>query len=153
MVLFTKGMSMKSTGLEQKNNQGYESEEAERSSQKKKKMWKWRTRGKNKSCWPCSRSEVYNTNCTEQAASLRILGALKNRMYLWWSLCTLYLHACQVRVTVGSSGLRCCICVMYIECKFNSLLCWFCTSGLGLFLFQIFDQSLILFLVYADLTQ
>ena len=21
-------------------------------------------------------------------------------MYLWWSLCTLYLHACQVRVTV-----------------------------------------------------
>ena len=27
------------------------------------------------------------------------------RMYLWWSLCTLYLHACQVRVTVGDSGL------------------------------------------------
>ena len=27
------------------------------------------------------------------------------RMYLWWSLCTLYLHACQVRVTVGESGL------------------------------------------------
>ena len=26
-------------------------------------------------------------------------------MYLWWSLCTLYLHACQVRVTVGDSGL------------------------------------------------
>ena len=22
-------------------------------------------------------------------------------MHLWWSLCTLYLHACQVRVTVG----------------------------------------------------
>ena len=30
------------------------------------------------------------------------------RMYLWWSLCTLYLHACQVRVTVGDSGLCCC---------------------------------------------
>ena len=26
-------------------------------------------------------------------------------IYLWWSLCTLYLHACQVRVTVGDSGL------------------------------------------------
>ena len=31
------------------------------------------------------------------------------RMYLWWSLCTLYLHACEVRVTVGDSGLCCCI--------------------------------------------
>ena len=27
------------------------------------------------------------------------------RMYLRWSLCTLYLQACQVRVTVGDSGL------------------------------------------------
>ena len=27
------------------------------------------------------------------------------RMYLWWSLCTLYLQACQVRVTIGDSGL------------------------------------------------
>ena len=33
------------------------------------------------------------------------------RMYLWWSLCTLYSHACQVRVTVGNSGLCCCACV------------------------------------------
>ena len=32
-------------------------------------------------------------------------------LYLWWSLCTLYLHACQVRVTVGDSGLCCCACV------------------------------------------
>ena len=30
-------------------------------------------------------------------------------IYLWWSLCTFYLVACQVRVTVGSSGLCCCI--------------------------------------------
>ena len=37
------------------------------------------------------------------------------RMYLWWSLCTLYLHACQVRVTVGDSGLCCCTCVMYFQ--------------------------------------
>ena len=34
-------------------------------------------------------------------------------MYLWWSLCTLHLHAHQVRVTVGNSGLCCCTCVTY----------------------------------------
>ena len=34
------------------------------------------------------------------------------RTHLWWSLiCTLYLHVCQVRVTVGDSGLCCCTCV------------------------------------------
>ena len=32
-------------------------------------------------------------------------------MYLWWSWCTLYLHACQVRATEGDSGLCCCACV------------------------------------------
>ena len=37
------------------------------------------------------------------------------RMYLWWSLCPLYLHTCQGRVTVGNSGLCCCICVMYLQ--------------------------------------
>ena len=40
----------------------------------------------------------------------------KKRMYLWWGLCTLYLHACQVRVTVGDSGLHCCTCVTTLEC-------------------------------------
>ena len=28
---------------------------------------------------------------------------------MWWSLCTLYLFAGQVRVTVGDSGLCCCV--------------------------------------------
>ena len=37
------------------------------------------------------------------------------RMHLWWSLCTLCLHACQVRVTIGDSSLCCCTCVMYLE--------------------------------------
>ena len=36
------------------------------------------------------------------------------RMYLWWSLCALYLHACQVRVAVDDSGL-CCSCVTYFD--------------------------------------
>ena len=35
--------------------------------------------------------------------------------YLWWSLCTLYLHACQARVTIGDSGLCCCISVTYFK--------------------------------------
>ena len=30
-------------------------------------------------------------------------------MYLWWSVRTWYLHACQVGVTVDDSGL-CCVC-------------------------------------------
>ena len=42
-------------------------------------------------------------------------AAMFLRMYLWWSLYTLYLHACQVRVTVGDSGLCCCTCVKYLE--------------------------------------
>ena len=40
---------------------------------------------------------------------------------LWWSLCTLYLHACQVRVTIGDSGLCCCGCVMYFERQWTPL--------------------------------
>ena len=30
-----------------------------------------------------------------------VSSTLGSRMHLWWSLCTSYLHACQVRVTVG----------------------------------------------------
>ena len=40
---------------------------------------------------------------------------LKMRMYLWWRLRILYLPTCQVRVTVGDSGLCCCTCVRYFE--------------------------------------
>ena len=36
------------------------------------------------------------------------------RMYLWWILHAVYLHACQVRVTIGDSGL-CCVCVTSFE--------------------------------------
>ena len=39
-------------------------------------------------------------------------GISCNRMYLW-CLCTLYLHGCQVRFTVGDSGL-CCLLVLRI---------------------------------------
>ena len=40
---------------------------------------------------------------------------LKLKMYLWWCLCTLRLHACQVRVTMDDSGLCCYTCVTYFE--------------------------------------
>ena len=43
-----------------------------------------------------------------------------------WGLYTLYLHACQVRVAVGDSGLfRCCTCYVF-RALINSLVCWFC---------------------------
>ena len=42
-------------------------------------------------------------------------------MCFWWSLCTLYLHVCQVRVTVGDSGLCCCACDTYLERQLTPL--------------------------------
>ena len=63
-------------------------------------------------------------------------------VYLWWSLCPLRLHACLVRVTVGDSGLSCCACVNGILNANWLQVCWFCTSALGLVLFQICNISL-----------
>ena len=42
-------------------------------------------------------------------------------MYLWWSLCTLYVPICRVRVTIGDSGLCCCTCVTWFEPWFTPL--------------------------------
>ena len=42
-------------------------------------------------------------------------------LYLWWSLCTFYLPACQVTVTVRDSGLCCCTCVMSFEHQLTPL--------------------------------
>ena len=50
------------------------------------------------------------------------------RMYLCWSLCTLYWHAYQVRVTVGDSCLRCCVCVTSFE-RWLTPLCFFSFSS------------------------
>ena len=49
-----------------------------------------------------------NDNCSGSGV-ISALCICKKRMYLWWRSCTLYLHACQMRVTVGDSGL-CCSC-------------------------------------------
>ena len=45
-------------------------------------------------------------------AEIRIFVVV-GKMYLW-SVSTLYLLACQVRVTVGDSGL-CCVCATFFE--------------------------------------
>ena len=42
-------------------------------------------------------------------------------LYLWQSLRTLCLHACQVTVTVSHSGLCCCVCVTCFERKLTPL--------------------------------
>ena len=41
-------------------------------------------------------------------------------MWLWWSLYTLYLLICRVRVTIGNSGL-CCVCVTSFKCLLTPL--------------------------------
>ena len=80
-------------------------------------------------CTPVSRSvpEMYGIKVTWGHSFLR--------MCLWWSSCILYLHAGQVRVTVGDTGLYCrtcvtyfvgdsglcCVCVMYFECWLTPL--------------------------------
>ena len=57
------------------------------------------------------------------------MGTLKTslkRMYLSWSLCTLYLLACLVRVTVFDSGLLL-LCLWYVfQMLFNSHVCAVC---------------------------
>ena len=51
------------------------------------------------------------------------------RMYLWWSLWTLYLLACKVRVTVGESGLYCCWLCDLFWVLINPLVCCFISSN------------------------
>ena len=60
-------------------------------------------------------------------------------MHLWWSLCTLYLHACQVTVTIGSRLRSLLLYLCYVfQALINYLVCRFCMSTLGLLLFQIY---------------
>ena len=59
------------------------------------------------------RNPGYSPNCRDQRRSRRLLICLK--VYLWWGLCTLYLLAYQVRVTLGDSGLDCCVYLVFRE--------------------------------------
>ena len=58
-------------------------------------------------------SDASSGCCTLQFKILSLLALWAKRMYLWWGLCTSYLHACQMRVTVGDSCLCCCSYVTY----------------------------------------
>ena len=65
--------------------------------------------------------EVSSVRSTHRRWSLvftrmpRFWNRTRPRAPLGWSLCTLYLHACQLRVTVGDSNLCCCTWVSYFE--------------------------------------
>ena len=88
--------------------------------------------------WHASKCKVHKLNQRILSPGLRVNTRYINsiRGCLWWSLCTCYLLACQVRVTVGDSGLCCfCFCDVF-RVQINSLVCWFCTSALGLVLFH-----------------
>ena len=62
-----------------------------------------------------ARAESIHKGVNLRSKDVTTSTTTKKRLYLWWSLCTLYLHACQVRVTVGDSGLCSCTCVTYFE--------------------------------------
>ena len=64
------------------------------------------------------------------------------KVYLWWSLWTLYLHACQVRGTVGDLGLCGCVCVTSFECWLPSL----CVDSAGISVWASFCFIFFMFL-------
>ena len=76
--------------------------------------------GKNKVTYGVDKDDC---NGGRENLSLRIggrtnwgtVGIKVLMMYLWWSLCPLYLHACQVSIAIGNSGLCCCVCVTSFE--------------------------------------
>ena len=85
----------------------------------------------------------YVTACTLTSAFHRVKD--RKRMYLWWSLRPLYLLACQVRVTVGESGLRCCVYVTSFERQLTPL----CVDSRaeGLLVWPVFTYLLLLIVV------
>ena len=76
-------------------------------------------------CSQCAQSRKTTTVIPQNLKQNRAQRA--RQMYLWWSLYTLYVLACQVRVTVGDSGLCCNVCVTSLERLFTPL----CVDSLG----------------------
>ena len=69
-------------------------------------------------------------------SSVAHVNSSPRRVCLWSRLCPLYLLACQVRVTIGSSGL-CSVYVMAFEHLLAPFVFWCYTGSLGLIPFQI----------------
>ena len=86
----------------------------------------------------CPNQEVFSTqnvgNRGRRNQNALSWVSLLLRMNLWRSSCTLYLPACQVRVTVGDSGLCCCV-PCYTSDVYTALLTsflgWFYTCALS----------------------
>ena len=76
-------------------------------------------------CSQCGQSRKTTTVVPQNLKQNRSQSA--RQMYLWWSLCSLCLLACQVRVSIGDSGLCCCVCVTSFERLFSPL----CVDSLG----------------------
>ena len=57
--------------------------------------------------------QVLGHNCQTMNCGITFSFCSVSRMYFWWGLCPLYLHTCQVRVTIGNSGL-CCPCIFRV---------------------------------------
>ena len=78
--------------------------------------WWWWWRGRIADLLSCRPWQVRVSCCCQTNTFNLIFYYYFFRIYLWlYTLCSLYLYACQVRVTVGDSGLCCCACVTYFE--------------------------------------
>ena len=63
------------------------------------------------------------------------------RIYPSGGFCTVYLHTCQVRVTIGDSGLCCCTCAMDFECTLTPV----CVDSFFVFFYVRFDMFITTF--------
>ena len=70
--------------------------------------------------------------CAWNGGIIRHWAASLWRVYLWWNLRTLYLLACQVKVTASDAGLCCCV-PCYTSAVCQALLTPFCGLILGLY--------------------
>ena len=78
-------------------------------------------------------------NCQSLYASKRKFHKLHQRY--WCSLCTLYLFAFQVRVTIATQVFVVGLCDAF-QALINSFVCRFCSSTLGLILFQHYKSQI-----------
>ena len=87
-------------------------------------------------------------NCKQTRINTRELISAQKRSHKHdnkdlscWSLCTLYLLACQVESYCRRlRSLLSCTCDLF-QALINSLVCWFCMRALGLNLFQIYKPT------------
>ena len=69
------------------------------------------TESPTNSLWHASKYKVHKLHqrYAEAVTVVEFMYLVLQGVHLWWSLCTLYLFECEVRVTIGDSGLCCCV--------------------------------------------